>query len=60
MVWREDFIFIFCFEADVAMLKYNKKYPYLLSFLHPSVHAYYSISYINIIMERRKQKFSDN
>ena len=35
------FIFIiFYFQAEVLMLKYNKTYHYLLSFLHPSVQAY--------------------
>ena len=34
MVGREVFIFIFYFEMEVLMLKYNKTYPYLLSFLH--------------------------
>ena len=56
-VGREAFIFIFCFEAEVLMLKYNKTYPYLLSFLHPSVQV--TISYINIL-KCRKQIFSDN
>ena len=41
------------------MLKYNKTYPYLLSFLHPSVQAYYII-HKHHIAERRKHKFSDN
>ena len=41
--------FIFYFEAEVLMLKYNKTYPYLLSFLHPSVQVYYI-----------KHKFSDS
>ena len=40
------------------MLKYNKTYPYLLWFLHPSVQAYHIN--INIVMERRKHKFSDD
>ena len=57
MVGREVFISIF--DSDVLMLKYNKTYPYLLSLLHPSVQAYH-ILYINIILERRKQKFWDN
>ena len=35
------FIFIiFYFQAEVLMLKYNKTYHYLLSFLHPSVQTY--------------------
>ena len=41
------------------MLKYNKTYPYLMSLSHPSVQTY-TISYINIILERRKHKFLDN
>ena len=42
MVGREVFIFIF-YDSEVLMLKHNKTYPYLLSFLHPSVQAYYII-----------------
>ena len=41
MVGREAFVFYF--EAEVLMLKYNKAYLYLLSFLHPSVQTYYII-----------------
>ena len=48
-----SFIYLF-FDLEVLMLKYNKTYPYLLSLLHPSVQVYYSISYINIILECRK------
>ena len=59
MVGRKVFILIFYFEAEVLMLKYNKTYPYLLSFLHPSVPRH-TISYINIVMERRIHKFSDD
>ena len=42
MVGREVFLFLlfFYFQAEVLMLKYNKTYHYLLSFLHPSVQAY--------------------
>ena len=43
ILWSEGgfFIFIiFYFQAEVLMLKYNKTYHYLLSFLHPSVQAY--------------------
>ena len=43
MVGSEVFIFYFYFLAEVLMLKYNKTYPYLLLFLHPSVQAYYII-----------------
>ena len=57
MVGRKVFIFVFYFEAEVLMPKYNKTYPYLLWFLHPSVQAYHIN--INIVMERRKRKFSD-
>ena len=57
MVGRKVFIFVFYFEAEVLMPKYNKTYPYLLWFLHPSVQAYHIN--INIVMERRKCKFSD-
>ena len=46
------------FDSEVLMLKYNKTYRYLLSFLYPSVQAYCIIH--KIIMERRKYKFSDN
>ena len=35
--------FYFYFEAEVLMLKYNKTYPYLLSFLHASAQAYHII-----------------
>ena len=35
--------FYFFFDSEVLMPKYNKTYPYLLSFLHPSVQAYYII-----------------
>ena len=58
MVEREVFIFIFYFEADVLMLKYNKTYPYLLSLFHSSVQAYYIIH--KHIGMHRKHKFSDN
>ena len=57
MVGRKVFIFVFYFEEEVLMPKYNKTYPYLLWFLHPSVQAYHIN--INIVMERRKCKFSD-
>ena len=43
ILWSEGgfFIFIiFYFQAEVLMLKYNKTYHYLLSFLHPSDQAY--------------------
>ena len=58
MVGRKVFIFIFYFEAEVLMPKYNKTYSYLLSFLHPSVQEYHIN--INIVMERRKHPFSDD
>ena len=34
---EEGFYFYYFFDSEVLMLKYNKTYPYLLSFLHPSV-----------------------
>ena len=43
MVGREILIFIFYFEAEFLMLKYNKTYPYILLFLHRSVQAYYTV-----------------
>ena len=51
---RSLVLFIYFFDLEILMLKYNKTYPYLLSLLHPSVQVYYSISYINIILECRK------
>ena len=53
------FLLLVFLDSDVLMLKYSKTYPYLLSFLHPSVQeAYYIIN--KIILERRKHMFSDN
>ena len=52
MVGQEVFIFIFYFEVEVLMLKYNKTYPYLLPFLHPSVLAYYVIHKHHIRTQR--------
>ena len=57
MVGREVSIYFF-FDSEVLMLKYNKTYPYLLSFLHPSVQAYYIIYKHHIGMQ--KHKFLDN
>ena len=36
------------------MLKYNKTYPYLLSFLHPSVQVYYIVHKHHIGMQKTK------
>ena len=45
ILWSGRFLFLFFyFEAEVLMLKYNKtSYPYLLSFLYPSVQAHHII-----------------
>ena len=52
MVGRE--VLLFFFNLEVLMLKYtcNKTYPYLLSFLHPSVQAHYIIHNYHFGMQK--------
>ena len=38
---REGGFYLFFFDSEVLMLKYDKAYPYLLSLLHSSVQAYH-------------------